>query len=138
MVLTVYPSRAILDEHTSFYDLTEVDGVAEWAALSIPNAQIAVSDGDLYMNAATAPDASATTSSTASRARLPASRRRGWGCLRSRMGCWRLRGTSGEACFGDRARRADRACRDHLRELEVSRPRPHPHIPFCDAAGARA
>ena len=50
MVLTVYPSRAILDEHTSFYDLTEVDGVAEWAALSIPNQQIAVADGDLYMN----------------------------------------------------------------------------------------
>lgn len=49
-VLTVYPSRAILDENTSFYDLTEVDGVAEWAALSIPNAQIAVSDGDLNMN----------------------------------------------------------------------------------------
>ena len=49
-VLTVYPSRAILDENTSFYELTEVDGVAEWAALSIPNAQIAVSDGDLHMN----------------------------------------------------------------------------------------
>lgn len=49
-VLTVYPSRAILDENTSFYDLTEVDGVAEWAALSIPNQQIAVADGDLYMN----------------------------------------------------------------------------------------
>ena len=50
-VLTVYPSRAILDESTSFYDLTEVDGVAEWAALSIPNGEIAVADGDLYMNA---------------------------------------------------------------------------------------
>lgn len=49
-VLTVYPTRELLDESTSFYDLTEVDGVAEWAALSIPNAQIAVADGDLYMN----------------------------------------------------------------------------------------
>ncbi len=49
-VLTVYPTRELLDESTSFYDLTEADGVAEWAALSIPNAQIAVSDGDLHMN----------------------------------------------------------------------------------------
>ena len=49
-VLTVYPTRELLDESTSFYDLTEVDGVAEWAALSIPHAQIAVADSDLYMN----------------------------------------------------------------------------------------
>ena len=48
--LTVYPTKASLDENTSFYNLTEVDGVAEWAALSVFNATIAVADGDLYMN----------------------------------------------------------------------------------------